>query len=448
MKTSDYNFIWPLVDNDKAVVFNTFSFAAMEINKDQLDILDGKKEINLELLDNKKKKTAMDLLQNGFLTEDYIDERKILQYRNASAKYSKDTLSLTILPTFACNLKCYYCFQDRSAMKTMTNEVQESLLQFVSKKIKGAKHLSVCWFGGEPLLGWDIICSLTEEFMKIAKENSCDYHAAMVSNGYLFTDEKIKKLKELRIRTLQITLDGPPAIHSKRKGLQGDADENFTKILNIIKSLQRNEVKVNVRINIDKENKEYIEELLDILAAAEFDDICLYPAQVAAYTEVCSNVEDVCLHSEEFDQFETEFYKQLLNKGLQSNLIHAFPALKGNFCCVDQINSFTIAPDGHIYKCWNTVGNKEEVISHVNKDNWTEAERKKMNMQQIDYMTWNPFYEKECLDCKCLPLCMGGCPYRAKKMNQNKPECMSMKNNLKDKILTHYYCLKIKSMFP
>jgi uncharacterized protein len=447
MKTSNYNFIWPVEGSDKAVIFNTFRFAAMEIKKDHLDILEGKKEVTLNLLEEVKKKTALELYKNGFLIEDYVDELKILQYRNASAKFAKETLSLTILPTFACNLKCVYCFQDRNVMKDMPYEIQKEVLQFAAKKIHVAKHLSVCWFGGEPLLEWNVICHMTEKLIKIAEENGADYHAAMVSNGYLFDDEKIQKLKELKIETIQITLDGPPAIHSKRKGIPGDPKENFMKILHIIRKLQQNEVKVNVRINIDKENMEYIEELLDCLAAENFDNIRIYPAQVAAYTEICSNVEGTCLHTEEFDQYETEFYKLLLKKGLLQDFGHALPAIKGNFCCVDQINSFTIAPDGYIYKCWNTIGNKAEAILHVNSKGCTEAERKRMNMQQIKCMTWNPFQEQECLECKYLPLCMGGCPYRSQTMNHNKPECMSMKNNLKEKVLTHYDCRKIESMF-
>lgn len=80
------------------------------------------------------------------------------------------------------------------------------------------------WYGGEPLLAWDTICSLSERIIKIADENNCKYAAGIVTNGYLFDEDKILKLKELKIKTVQITLDGPPKVHSRRKGLPGEPE--------------------------------------------------------------------------------------------------------------------------------------------------------------------------------------------------------------------------------
>jgi len=446
LKTSKYNFIWPLENSERVVIFNSFNAATMEIGKHNIDLLKDGIEIDLETLKDEKKKTALELEKNGFLIEEYIDEKRILMHRNSSGRYRKDSLILTIIPTLACNLKCIYCFQDRNQVGEMALEVQEAIENYVKSSIQGIKNIHVSWFGGEPLLAWGVICSLSRKLIKIAKENGCEYSASMVSNGYLFNDEKIKTLSEIKIKNIQITLDGPPQLHSSRKGLKGNTEENFKKILDIINSLQDNNIKVSIRFNIDKTNMDSSEELLDILAES-LSQVNIYPAQVAAFTQVCSNIEDGCLNNDEFLEVEKAFYSLLLKKGLQADLSRAYPKIKANFCCADQINSFTIGPDGYVYKCWNTVDNKDEMVSDIMKRETGNKDKKKMVMRHLNWLTNNPFEEEECRECKVLPLCMGGCPYKHRESKNNKSDCITAKNNLEHIILNHFYCLKIKKIF-
>jgi len=447
LKTSEYNFIWPLEGGDSAVIYNSFTGAAIEVKSRRLDFLKDNSEIDLDLLSEEQKNIGIELAKNGFLIEDYINEKKILKYRNAKEKYSKETLALTILPTYKCNLKCFYCYQDRTKAEFMTPQVQEGILQFVLKNMKEVKKLHICWFGGEPLMAWDIICSLSERFMKIAEENGCKYSANMITNGFLFDDSKISKLKELKINVVQITLDGPPSLHTLRKGIKGDPVENFNKILDIIKKITQAKVQVKIRINIDKANMEYIDELLDILAKCNYDNVKIYPARLEAYTKICSNIESGCIMRDEFADLEARFYKSLLEKGLKSDLSCALPVLRGNYCIADQINAFSIDPNGYVYKCWNTIGNKEEMVADVMDRALEEKDKKKMIMKQIEGVTWDPFEKSQCTECKLLPVCMGGCPYRYKILNNGNPDCMLVKDNVKEIVMNHFYSIKIKNLF-
>lgn len=447
LKTSEYNFMWPLEGSDSAVIFNSFSGAVMEIKKHQLDLLAEENELDPDILDDDTRKTVLSLSGNGFMIESFVDEKKFLMHRNTSGRYDRAVLSLTILPTLDCNLKCFYCFQERNPVDVMTPEIQENIEQFVLKSINGVKHIKVCWFGGEPLLGWDIICRLSDRLLKIAQENGCKYEAVMVSNGYLFDDSKIEKLKDLKVRSVQITLDGPPNTHSRRKGIQGNAQDNFDKITGIIEKLQKNNVKVSIRVNIDKTNMNEIDELLDILSDLPLGDATIYPALVTPYTQVCSNVADACLNTDEFAGVEVHFYKRLMELGLSTDLSRVFSNIKENFCCADQINSFIIGVDGYMYKCWNTVGNKNEIISDVMNRPAGEYEKKLMKMRQMNWITWNPFGFEECVNCKMLPLCMGGCPYKYKELNNGRPDCMSIKSNLQEMVLSHFYYKKVRALF-
>ena len=444
LKQSVFNFIWPVEDSNSAVLYNSFTGATLEINKKYLELLDEGKELRQEL-NEEQSKIRVEFATCGFLVEDYIDEVKVLKYRNNSEKFSKDTLSLTILPTNNCNLRCFYCFQDRTKHEFMTQEVQEGILQFVLKNMNGVKNIEICWFGGEPLMAWDIICNMTQKLQQVAEKHGSKYRAFMVTNGYLLNDEKINKLKELDINTIQITLDGTPELHSKRKGIKGDPELNFEFILNQIKKLLQDKIKVNIRVNIDKANVHTMNELLERLAKANLHEANIYPAMIESYTDLCCNIESGCLQRDEFVTVETYFYKAMLEKGLIKDLSDALPKLKGNSCIVDQINSFSIDTNGYVYKCWNTIGDYKEMIADVLDNVQNEEDKKRMRMKKIFGMTWDPLENAECISCKLLPICMGGCPYRSNK--NNKPDCLTIKDNLKDIILYHIVSKKINSIF-
>jgi len=76
-----------------------------------------------------------------------------------------------------------------------------------------------------------------------------------------------------------------------------------------------------------------------------------------------------------------------------------------------------------------------------------EVEARKMKMRHINWVTWNPFEFDECRECKVLPLCMGGCPYKYKALNNNSVDCLTIKDNLERMVMNNYYCMKVKSFF-
>lgn len=447
LKTSKYNFIWPVEGSDNVIIFNSFTTAAVEINRHRLDFIKHNKNIRLDYLDEKEKETALYLLKGGFLIEDFIDEMSILKVRNGNGRFRKDILSLTIIPTFKCNLKCFYCYQDRNITSQMSSETQDALVQYISKSAMGIKKIEVVWYGGEPLLAWDTICSLSKRIIKIADENNCKYNAGIVTNGYLFDEDKISKLKELKINTVQITLDGPPKIHSLRKGLPGDPEADFEKMLSIIDKLIENKADVAIRINIDKTNMNSIDELLDILSKRNVKKAVIYPGQVTADTKICRNIDEVCLHTKEFSDLEVNFYKLLVEKDLKTDFSNSYPKIKSNFCCADQANSFIVSPEGYVYKCWSEIDGKNDMIFDILKRAQNPEDIKRMHMKKILWNSWNPFEFEKCIDCKLLPICMGGCPYSYKIGNNREPVCITLKDNLEQIVMNHYYCTKIKKLF-
>lgn len=440
-KPSNYNFIWPLEESKNVLIFNSLSTRLAEIPGNFTHIL-GSKQVDPGGLSDEEKNLAAEFIKDGFLIDDSVDELKIIRYTSASQKYNKDVLSLTIAPTLDCNFKCMYCYQGSRSANLMPEEVQDAIVEYVSKSAKRVDKILITWFGGEPLLAKDIIYRLSKELTGVARKNDCSYAAFMITNGSLFDNDSICRLKDYGVRAFQITLDGPPEIHNKRRAMEenGVMQDSFGIILSNMKDLISNQMKVNIRVNIDDENVDSIEELMDILGSSGIKNANIYPAQVVPYTEACKSIENACLNKKEFAEIGSKFYEMLMRKGFKTDYSSIYPRRKSNYCGADHINSLSIGPDGLIYKCWSDFG-----ISENNVGNIMDLSRgKQLKASHISWLTWDPFDFNQCRKCKVLPLCMGGCPHAGMKVNGGRPECSEIRFNLESTVKNHYRCIKIK----
>ncbi len=438
-KPSNYNFIWPLSEEERFLVYNSFTTACVCTNRSGVAILTST-VIDTEELDYQDKDIVSEFIKNGLLIEEEIDERKVLHFSSNSYKYNKDVLSLTIASTMACNFRCEYCYQEPGKQVIMSKEVQDGIIHYIENSIKKLDELYITWFGGEPLLAKDIILELSERIDQIRKVHDCKVSYLMITNGSLFDPQLISELKKHNYKGIQITLDGPPSIHNKRrKPKNGDA-HCFEHILDNVKELIRNGMKVMIRVNLDKTNADSMEELLDILKEAGVTEAVIDPAQVVSYTEACKSVSGNCFHTAEYAEQESRIHRLLMEKGFVRDDTCFLPKRKTNFCCADQINSFLIDPQGNMYKCWNDIGTRETVGNIINMKS-----SKLQKMRQVSWIDYSPFDYQDCVECKYLPLCMGGCPYMGMVINHGKPECLKTKYNLQQIILSHYESRKNKA---
>lgn len=213
MRLSKFNEI--IKCGDEYLLYNLYSGAILVLDEHYKEryeqIKKGKKDIDKELLSN---------LQKGkMLTDDRNEVRKIMEESDFIRKENK-TLNLTIAPTMKCNFRCPYCYEKGVEYRTMDQQVIDGTIDFIQRMKEKSEKLEVTWYGGEPLLAMDIIERISEKAIKIfGKEN---YNANMVTNGYLLTGEIAEKLEKLQIERLQITLDGEPGIHNKRRKLAKD----------------------------------------------------------------------------------------------------------------------------------------------------------------------------------------------------------------------------------
>lgn len=347
-----------------------------------------------------------ELIKGGMLIDKEMDEFEYLKYLHYSGRYAdSNCFTLTLLPTNACNCRCPYCFEREYNYKKgmMSEEIQKKVINLIDENLKENGKLDLTWFGGEPLLGFDVIENFYKEIENLKKEKNLYIHSGMVTNGVLLTNRISRKLLEFGIEKIQITLDGSKRIHnSKRKLHTGEG--TFGVIINNLKEADKN-LKIMLRVNVDKKNTDYMEELLDELISYgvhDMENISLYFGMIRDYS-LNGYKENIFYSSEEYAAIEIMLNKMAQNKGFNLEL---FPHENIVNCGSIFPNTLVVEADGTLQKCWNTVGDKSKSIGNI-----LEAESEIINTNLMKWLGWNPLKKEKCISCKKLLLCFGGCPY-------------------------------------
>lgn len=437
MKKSNYNFIWK-TENDKDIAFNSLTSALAEVEIDFLNMLNNIETIKCDELIDTEKELFDNMRDGGYIVEDQVDETKEIKFRNLESRFHKGGLGLTIAPTLNCNFKCTYCYETPKNV-IMTEETEQCIIDFVMSQVKTIKELNITWYGGEPLLCKDIIWRLSQKLISICNENKVMYSAYIITNGYLLDDETIENFKKYKISGAQLTVDGPKDIHNSRRILKSGNDDNFDTIMMSIKKLKENNLNPSVRVNIDKTNIEYLDQLLDIFKNNDMLDVNVHLGQVTEYTQACKSVSSSCYDNKTFSKVFIEFQKRLNAIGFKGGIGSIYyPSLKGNYCGADQVNSFVVDPEGYLYKCWNEIGDIDKSIGNINSMKEKIAPTSIQFENNLNYLTYSPFDSEKCSECKLLPICMGGCPYF--RLNANSGEsCEKWKYSLEE-VMKYTYC--------
>lgn len=374
-----------------------------------------------------------ELKKGGFIIDKGIDELKLIKsITNVNRFNINNNLTLTLMPTTACNFRCPYCYEKDNDYKNqvMSKELMDAILDHIDKSLTKDGTLTLTWYGGEPLLRLDIIRELQVRINNLAEEKGFTVHSGMITNGYYLTKDVSDELNSLGIRNLQVTIDGTKEVHDKTRILangKGSFDEIMDNLLHINKNIV-----VAVRVNINKDNIQNAPELINTFVTSGLSknpNITPYFAVVKDYDIEKGYFDSSCYNIPEFSKEEVTLNKLLLENGFHSKTIT--PRLSS--CGAVSPRTLVIEPDGTMQKCWHVVGNKENSVGNLlDKDKNIDLVMK----NQSEWYSWSPFDKEECRDCGVLPICMGGCPYFSVYENdiyENvKYRCDSHKFNLKE----------------
>ena len=432
MKISMYTFLFEI--DSKFYAYNTLSNALIEIAEDTYKILlvNKNRHTPLQEKDLGCDELYQTLKENHMITENDRDE--FLLYKSIIlAGRSINILNLTIAPTMDCNYSCSYCFENCKRNIYMTEKVISSIIKFI-EQYENIKNIHVVWFGGEPLLGIKQIESLYRKMILIPDKN---YSFSIISNGFLISPDIIKLFKEMKSQHIQITLDGLKETHNKIKFTKNENDTFSRTIKNIdLLASSAPEIRISIRVNMNKENSsEFITLYSFILQRYKSNPLIgIYPAFITSTSSKSSSSCSLLFNRQEKSEFIQQLY---YDRGIVTNLC-GYPDSSFTECSIRNKHTFTIDPEGYLYKCWEIIGDQKYAIAKLDSEGTIQSIDQKI-LNRYLYAA-DPLEDKTCSKCPYLPICFGGCPHkRIENIFKDKhyDTCTYLKGSLKEFIKIH-----------
>ena len=389
------------------------------------------------------------LKKRGYLFESIQGEQELLNYFQ---KKNKDIISNTMItdfkicPTLGCNLRCTYCYESHKNHENY-NIMSDKQLNIIFRYIYSCKQrlkqykvnipIHVGLFGGEPLLKSNY--KIVEKVLKFSKKLKNKLY--IVTNGLTINDyaKLLSQFKE--IIHVQVTLDGNKTLHNKKR-IYSSGVGTFDKICNGINKLLDIGIKTTVRINVDRENLNYIGELKELFYNQSWNKNSLfrtYATPIRNYDK--GNINTILTDSELLDVFmknnwygtENAFIDRLdssvydVLRIFNHHKENEFAPWQISYCSASQGTQLIFTPDGTISTCLKCTGEKDYSIGSFSSKR-VQIDKNKFNL----WKNRNPFYIPKCKDCKFILFCSGGCPYYALKNfgNINHEICNDIEKTL------------------
>ena len=389
-----------MVSFDKEfVIYNSFNQKAVFFDEETKLSLEEALKSNLDILAKTQPEFYDSLENEGFLVDSELDEVALLKAKVVSIDENEEVFLLTVNPTMSCNFKCNYCYESHVKGSKLGDagvlKIKKLIAhQFANPKLK---KISVAFFGGEPLLYFnDSVKPLLEEIANHSQSSKIEVSISFTTNGYLINRSFIEYLKQKNLKPyFQITLDGPETDHNQVR-FPGPNLGSYQKIVKNIKDLALNGFSISVRINYNAKS------LSNCVAITEaFTDLpknILKTFLIFDFHRVWQDVKDDDLGLT-LKRVVQEFHA----KGLLVNRIHS-PDTVENSCYADKRNSAVVNYNGDLYKCTARdfkAGSREGVLDDSGGLIWENGSlERRMNAK---------FKNQNCLSCRIMPLCNGGC---------------------------------------
>lgn len=341
------------------------------------------------------------LLENGMLVDAELDEAAMIEQRNRSWK-NTGKMILTVSLTQGCNFDCPYCFEPHLQKTTIGGAVQARLLAYIERMLPHKSGLVVDWYGGEPLLRFDVLCELDRTIAKLCDQASVPFASSISTNGGLLTRDRAQRLaEETRVQSVRICIDGPPEIHDKYRPFAGGHGSFHLVWANMISCIDV--LKLKIRINVDKGNADHVGRLLDMI----FDSPLNHPNLSVVVKPIISSrlrPRDNAYTPQDWAAVGPRLKQLVLDCGLK---LEGGGERSCAHCVAFSNDQFMIDHRGYLYKCSDTF-NPDEAVGEL-----LDGGELRLDQAKIDPWTVFPtHYDEACRKCAALPLCMGGCTFR------------------------------------
>lgn len=310
-----------------------------------------------------------------------------------------------------CNLACRYCFAEEGEYHgrraLMSFEVGKKALDFLVANSGNRVNLEVDFFGGEPLMNWDVVKQLVEYGRSLEKSNNKKFRFTLTTNGILLNDEILEFVNK-EMGNIVLSIDGRKEINDKMRpfrGGQGSYDIIVPKFQKVAES--RDQMNYYVRGTFTHNNLDFSKDVLH-LADLGFKQISVEPVVAPSDADYALQPEDLPKLFEEYDNLAKEMIKR--NKeGNGFNFFHFMLDLTGGPCVYKRLSGcgsgteyLAVTPWGDLYPCHQFVGNEDFLLGNVDEGITKPAICK-------DFKNCNVYAKEACKKCFARFYCSGGC---------------------------------------
>lgn len=396
MKTSQY--IITTREGDQVVLYNTITTALLVIGANEYERIFLKNDFQDSYLVTK-------LAEYGFLLDDDFNEVNLLNEIRFD-DINKPLPVITIYTTTNCNARCYYCFEKGIKTIDMSEETASQVVNFI-KNTYDSNRIQIMWFGGEPLMNFSVIESITTQLYN----DGYELLTHITTNGSLLTNDMLSFFKGYYSKiSIQITIDEVYDAYSNIKRYVDILPEDaFKRIIDNCRLVIAEDIYLSIRINYLERNfnraTQIFTEIEKIFHPFDHNMLNIYLAPITLESGC-----NTCVADSNNDSFcnVVKFHRDhnVLNiraKDEDQQVLSSFCLLpKSGSCGAHRKNNIVVRADGVLFKCHRLANEDKYSVGDVQSGIDVSSENFTSLVTPI--MT-----DERCASCNVLPLCQGGC---------------------------------------
>lgn len=331
------------------------------------------------------------------------------------AKTSGVVKALCLHIAHTCNLNCEYCFASQGKYhgerSMMSFEVGKSAFDWLIENSGSRRNLEVDFFGGEPLMNFDVVKQLVEYARSIEKEKGKNFRFTLTTNGVLVDDDVIDFCNR-EMSNVVLSLDGRKEIHDRYRvdyAGNGSWDKIVPKFQKFVE--KRGGKNYYMRGTFTHANPDFLKDIQTMLDLG-FNELSMEPVVCAAgdpselteadFPVVCQQYEDLAMLMLKKDK-----------EGKPFTFYHYMIDLTGGPCIYKRISGcgsgteyMAVTPWGDLYPCHQFVGDERFKLGDI----WKGVDNTEI---QSEFAACNVYAHPECRDCWARLYCSGGCAANA-----------------------------------
>ena len=314
-----------------------------------------------------------------------------------------------------CNLNCSYCFASQGKYHgeraLMSFEVGKRALDFLVENSHGRTNLEVDFFGGEPLMNFDVVKQLVAYARSIEKEKGKNFRFTLTTNGVLIDDDVIDFANK-EMSNVVLSLDGRKEVHDRFRvdyAGKGSWEKIVPKFQKLVEA--RGGKNYYMRGTFTHHNPDFLKDIQTMLDLG-FDELSMEPVVCASGDPSELTMEDLPIVLAQYEEL-AKLMMERDKQGKPFTFYHYMIDLAGGPCIYKRISGcgsgteyMAVTPWGDLYPCHQFVGDEKFKLGDI----WKGVDNTAI---QDEFMQCNVYARSECRDCWARLYCSGGCAANA-----------------------------------